>query len=244
MSEGEMVLFRWAAFASMVVMLLHGLIDDALYGAQASPLLFFAPAMVIVVTRRGKLAKLVPIAVQRWRWTAGVGATAVLLMGLYFGLSQTIQAQWAANLGALQLARAELVGWPTNQWDAGENLERFDAASAFFERALAIDPQNRTANHRLGTIAMVKRDYETAVMYLEQATAVSEDYRGITKSLGYSYIWDNQINLALETLSEIPETRMEMSVYSIWWEQKNRQDLASKASEMAAILEDANLPIQ
>ncbi|MCP4421174.1 MAG: O-antigen ligase family protein, partial [Chloroflexi bacterium] len=29
MSEGEMVLFRWAAFASMVVMLLHGLIDDA-----------------------------------------------------------------------------------------------------------------------------------------------------------------------------------------------------------------------
>ena len=51
-NNGEMVLFRWAAFASMGVMILHGLMDDALYGAQAPPLLFFAPAMVILVTRR------------------------------------------------------------------------------------------------------------------------------------------------------------------------------------------------
>jgi O-Antigen ligase len=236
-SSGEMVLFRWAAFASMVVMILHGLIDDALYGAQASPLLFFAPAMVILVTRRRQRAAAPSVS----RWVMGLGATAVLLLGLFIGLRQTVQAQWVANLGALELARAELVGWPTDRWDAGEDLQRFDAATALFEQALTIDPQNRTANHRLGTIAMVKRDYETAVTHLEQSVAASDSYRGAIKSLGYSYVWHNQPDQAIKILSEIPESRREMSIYSSWWERQDRLDLAAKASEMAAVLENSTL---
>ncbi|VAW31314.1 hypothetical protein MNBD_CHLOROFLEXI01-4594, partial [hydrothermal vent metagenome] len=239
-SDGEMVLFRWAAFASMVVMILHGLIDDALYGDQASPLLFFAPAMVILVTRRRQRRDAPPISVRRY-WVMGLAVTAVLLAALFVGFRQTVQAQWAANLGALQLTRAELMGWPTNQWDAGGDLQRFDAATALFERALAVDPQNRTANHRLGTIAMIKRDYETAVFHLEQAQAASDSYRGITKSLGYSYVWHDRLDQATETLREIPESRAEMAVYSSWWEQRNRPDLAAKAGEMTMILQDVAL---
>jgi tetratricopeptide (TPR) repeat protein len=237
LNSSEMVLFRWAAFASMVVMILHGLIDDALYGDQASPLLFFAPAMVILVTRRSRQTDAPPISVRRY-WVMGFAVTAVLLAALFVGFRQTVQAQWAANLGALQLARAELVGWPTNKWDTGEDLQRFDAATALFEQALAVDSQNRTANHRLGMIAMVKRDYETAVFHLEQAQAAADSHRGITKSLGYSYVWNNQLDQAAETLLKIPESRAEMSVYANWWEQRNRPDLAAKASEMSMILQD------
>ena len=236
----EMVLFQWATFVSLVVMVLHGFIDDALYGNLASPLLFFAPAMVIVVTRRSS-DKAATVAVRRKRWAIGVGATAVLLLGLFFGFRQKVQAQWYANLGALELARAELVGWPTNQWDAGDNLERFTPATVHFERALVIHSQNRTANHRLGLIAMVERAYETAVPHLEQAHQQTKAYRGIVKNLGYSYVWLGQYDDAQETLATISEARAEMNIYNSWWERQNRPDLAAKAGEMVMILENATL---
>ncbi len=234
----EMILFRWAAFISLTVMVLHGLIDDALYGDHASPFLFFAPAIVVLVTRRRESAA-VPTAVRRRRWVLGIGATAVLLIGLLVGFRQQVQAQWYANLGALELARVELVGWPTNQWDTGSELARFDRATTLFERSLRIDAHNRTANQRKGMMAMVGRDYETAVTYLEQAESLAATHRGIAKSLGYSYVWLGQFDEAVKTLAVIPESRAEMAVYSSWWERQNRLDLAAKASEMVAILEDA-----
>lgn len=236
----EMVWFQWATFVSLVVMVLHGLIDDALYGNLASPLLFFAPAMVVVVTRR-KSDKAPSPKERQKRWAIGVGVTAVFLVGLFFGFRQTVQAQWYANLGALELARAELEGWPTNQWDNGEDLARFDSAIAYFERALTIDPQNQTANHRLGVISLVKRDFGTAVTHLEQAHQQKQNYRGIVKSLGYGYVWLDEFDLAVETLLAIPEARNEMNIYSSWWERQNRPDLASKASEMVTILENTTL---
>ncbi|MCA9901419.1 MAG: hypothetical protein H6654_01155 [Ardenticatenaceae bacterium] len=240
MMAAEMVWFQWATFVSLLVMVLHGLLDDALYGNLASPLLFFAPAMVILVTRR-KSDPAPSVAVQRKRWALGVAGTAVLLIALFFGFRQTVMAQLQANLGALALAKAELVRWPTNRWDTGEDLERFTAATTRFERALAIDPQNRTAQHRLGLIAMVARDYETAVAHLEAAQSQTNGYRGLTKSLGYSYAWLGQFNLASETLTPISEARAEMSVYSSWWKQQNRPDLANRAAEMVSLLDSKML---
>ncbi|WP_420643973.1 O-antigen ligase family protein [Candidatus Leptofilum sp.] len=227
----ELVWFQWATFVSLVVMVLHGLIDDALYGNLASPLLFFAPAMAIVVTRR-RSDKAPPDTVRRKRWAVGLGTIAIILVALFFNFRQTVQAQWYANLGALELARVELMDWPTNQWDNGENLERFEPAIARFEQALMVDPQNRTANHRLGVIALVKRDFGTAVSYLERAHEQNQNYRGIVKSLGYGYVWHGQPDEAEQTLMVIPEARTEMNIYSSWWERQNRPDLAAKANEI------------
>lgn len=239
----EMSLFRWAAFVSLMVMVLHGLIDDALYGNLASPFLFFAPAMVVLVTRRRESAAVIPLAVKRRHWLVGMGVTAVLLVGLFVGFRQTIRAQWQANLGALAMARAELVGWPTNQWDEGENLGRFEVAQAFFERSVALDADNQTANYRLGMLAMLARDYETAVTHLELAEAKAQAHRGIAKSLGYSYVWRGQFDKALQTLVVIEEARAEMNVYSNWWERQNRQGLAAKASEMFTLLENTTMSL-
>jgi tetratricopeptide (TPR) repeat protein len=237
----EMVLFQWAAFVSLVVMVFHGLIDDALYGDQASPFLFFAPAMVVLITRRRESAAEVGAAIRWRRWAVFSGATAVLLIGLFWVFRPKIQAQWYANLGALELARVELVRWPTNQWDVGNNLVRFDTAEALFEQALQMDAQNRTANQRLGMIAMIKHDYETAVTHLEQAEGVAAAHRGVAKSLGYSYVWQGQFDEAVDTLVLISESRAEMAVYSNWWQRQNRADLAAKANEMVAILEKATI---
>ena len=139
------------------------------------------------------------------------------------------------------MARAELVGWPTNQWDSGGDLGRFDQATALLERSLALDPNNRTANHRLGLIAMVGREYETAVAFLETAVMETPEHRGIVKSVGYSHVWLGDFDQALVYLRDISESQAEMTIYSNWWNRQNRPDLASKASEMVAILENVTL---
>ncbi len=243
MSSDDLVLFRWGALVSLVVMVLHGLVDDALFGSHASPLLFFAPAMVVLVTRQSEAETAVPITKRLARLGLGLGVTAVLLVGLFLGFRQQIRAQWYANLGALELARAELVGWPTGQWDSGQNLERFAEATTYFEQALAIDPDNRTALHRLGVMAMVAREYETAVSHLARANAQALSHRGVGKSLGYSYVWQGQYEQAAPYLTSLPEVRTEMAVYVSWWQRQNRPALADRANEMMIILEGNLLSI-
>ena len=237
MNSDDLVLFRWGALVSLVVMVLHGLVDDALFGSHASPLLFFAPAMMVLVTRQSEAETAVPFTKRLARWGLAGGVTAVLLVALFVGLRRPIVAQWYANLGALALARAELVGWPTDQWDSGQNLDRFDEATTYFEQALALDPDNRTALHRLGVMAMVAREYETAVSHLVQANAQAPNHRGIGKSLGYSYVWQGQYEQAVPYLIQLPEVWTEMTVYVGWWQRQNRPAFATRADQMTVILE-------
>jgi len=143
-----------------------------------------------------------------------------------------IMANWLAMRGAVQMAKVELKIWPKEGWDTGENVEALMPAAAFFERALTYDPNNRTANHRLGLIAMLNRDYETAVSYLETAYQADSDHRGIIKNLGYSYVWLGEYDKATPLLADIQESSLEMDEYSRWWEYQERPDLAYRASQM------------
>lgn len=238
MNSDDMVVFRWGAFVSLSVMVLHGLLDDALYGSFATPLLFFTPAFVVLVTRHSETETAVSFTRGFVRFSLSLGVVAVIWAGLFFGFRRQIEAQWYANLGALALARAELVGWPTGQWDAGQDLDRFAEASALLEQSLTLNPDNRTAHHRLGLIAMVARDYETAVAHLQRANAQAANHRGIRKSLGYSYVWLGQYEPAVEYLAKLPETRREITYYAGWWQRQNQPNLAAQAHEMAVILEE------
>ena len=222
-------------------MCLHGAIDDALYGTQATPLLFFAPAMAILVTRRRDFTAVAPVSFGWQRWVLSVGAIAVLLTAVYFSFQETVLSHWYANQGALAMAKAELVHWPTNRWHTGDHLEAFAAAVGYFEQSLAIDENNRTANHRLGLIAMVARDYETAVTHLEAAVSVTESHRGIAKSLGYSYAWLGDYDQAVHYLGQIPEAKAEMAIYTNWWKHQDRPDFAARAREMVSRLENITL---
>ncbi|MFZ1401256.1 MAG: O-antigen ligase family protein [Candidatus Promineifilaceae bacterium] len=230
-------LFQWAAFVSLLVLCLQGLTDDAFFGAQATPLLFFAPAVVVVVTRQQRQA-VAPVAGHWRRGAIGLVATAVFLLVFFLGFRQTVLAQWHANLGALSLARVELVGWPTNRWNTGGYLGRYEPAVAQFEQALALNPANRTAHHRLGLLAMLAQDYDTAVAHLQAAHAVTPEFRGLVKSLGYSYVWQGAYEPGAALLATIPEAKVEMTVYTSWWQEQARPDLASHATNMVAILEN------
>jgi hypothetical protein len=83
---------------------------------------------------------------------------------------------------------------------------------------------------------MLKRDYDTAVSHLELAYGLDRDHRGIAKVLGYSYVWAGDLEAASVLLAEVPEATNEMDVYTWWWDAQGREDLASRAEQMTAVL--------
>jgi Flp pilus assembly protein TadD len=135
------------------------------------------------------------------------------------------------------MARIELQGWPTGQWDDGRNAEALAPAVSLLQRAVAIETDNRTAQHRLGLIAMVRQDFDTAVDHLEIAHELDPHHRGLVKTLGYSYAWQGNLDQAAALLAHIPESHREMREYEKWWGYQGRPDLAAYAEEMAMVVE-------
>ena len=81
---------------------------------------------------------------------------------------------------------------------------------------------------------MLKRDFQSAVPYLEVAHKLAPEHRGITKSLGYCYVWLGEFGKAQTFLADIPEAKDELDAYGGWWKNQGRSDL----SEMAYTLID------
>jgi tetratricopeptide (TPR) repeat protein len=142
------------------------------------------------------------------------------------------------------MSRWELKGWPLNEWNANPDVSPIESAETLFLNALSFDSNQRTSWHRRGLIAMQKRDYRTAREYLERAYDLDRQHRGIKKSLGYAYVWEGNLNEAHVLLQEIKEAEYEMGVYSWWWQELDRRDLAGQAREMEVILSDHNRFIQ
>jgi tetratricopeptide (TPR) repeat protein len=157
-----------------------------------------------------------------------------IVLGLLFW--RNITATWYANLGAVEMAKIELAQFPTGKWNEGQYVTALAPAEALFNRSLALNSQQRTANNRLGLIAMMRRDFNRAIPYLERAHQIDPGHKGITKPLAYSYVWIGDYDQALPLLRLIPEASNEMDVYTWWWHDQGRDDLAVKAKQIAAML--------
>ena len=129
------------------------------------------------------------------------------------------------------MAKVELADFPTGSWDEGQPEDLYSPAEALFQRALTYEPANPRAHYRLGLIAMLKRDFPAAVNHLEIAYQGDPYHRGMIKALGLSYLWNGQIEASLPLLSLIPESNQEVEVYTWWWGEQNRPDLATNAEQ-------------
>lgn len=236
-AASHMGLLRCAILAGLIVVGLHGLLGDALYGEGGTPLLFLFTGMAVAMRPQdsGATRAALPAPGVARRWTIGIAAAlaggAVLLVACY----RPLLSSWYANLGAVQMARIELAGWRD---DATNDPGKPDLSSAevFFQKALQVDPGNRTAHHRLGLIAMRDGDFEAAATHLEAAYQSDKSDRGVNKALGYAYVWQGQLDRALPLLAAIPEARDELNVYTWWWGTRGRDDLAQQAAQTVARL--------
>lgn len=233
----EMRLFNWVSLFALVVAVVHGMLYDYLYNGMGTFLLFLpvGAAMIGSMESTEGNKKLLPTSVLQLKALdirfrpvfISIGCLLVFMLILNAG---RISSAWYANLGAVQMSKVELVGFPSGQWADSEIVSKLGSAENSLLSSLEIDPTNRTANHRLGLISMLRGDFETAVGYLEVAHAQAPDHRGIVKSLAYCYVWLGDMGKALELLPQIPEAVDEMGVYAWWWGLQGRSDLSRNAA--------------
>jgi tetratricopeptide (TPR) repeat protein len=234
-STPEGRILKFSTTAGLMFVLFHGMVDNLIYTRWGAPLLFLIPGLALafnpsILTPEPTSAAARGAKVMRRRiLTIGL-PLALLAAAVIYRSPVAWASSWYAGLGAVSMAKVELADFPKERWDEGENLPALVEAEALFERALAYDPNNRTANHRLGLINLLRRDFPEAVIYLERAHKVDPYHKGIQKTLGYGLAWNGQFERAGAVLSEIPEARQELSVYTWWWGIQERNDLSSGAA--------------
>ena len=173
--------WRHAALASLAVILLHGLVDDTLYGydGRGVVLLFVPLALLARPTTVPGVAQPSQATTQR-RWlvrfavmsgiAGGVAVAALMLPGN--------RAIIQANMGTLAQTKAEMSTYQWPEWPIQDALRRspevdLEPAIARYEAALVLDPDNVTANRRIGQIELSRGQYGAATDHLENALAAA-----------------------------------------------------------------------
>lgn len=242
--------FAEAVLVGILIMLLHGMVDDPLYGDTGTPLLLLLPALAIM------LANTENPALTMTDQSQGTGYSSIdsrirrivipgIVLIVFFSVIATFQrslfAIWYSNLGAVEMSRIELMNWPINKWNDNPDVAPLIKAENLFYTTLIYNPNQRTARHRLGLVAMQERDFIRAQYELERAYDIDPEHRGIRKALGYTYVWMGNLNDAAMMLIGVHEAESEMEIYSWWWRDRERQDLSAQATEMARLLHNNNL---
>ena len=223
-------MFGGLTFFALVIAFVHGMVDDYLYNGIGTLLLLSLAGLSMLVQ-----PEIANKAYPTNRWASSF--VALVMIGFFMINLNGVRSAWNANLGAVQMAKVELAGFPTNQWNDSSILPELEQADISLRSALQVDPMNRTANHRSGLIAMLRGDFHSAAAYLETAVQEAPNHRGIIKSLGYCYVWLGNMEKAQLFLSKIPEARNELGVYVWWWGMQGRADLADRAALMYSRLE-------
>ncbi len=226
-------LLRWAAGGSLLAMCIHGLFEDPLYSSPAIFLLFVPAAMCHALPPGEKQPE---AGAPRKQWLLAGGV--VMLFALALSFYSPIRASWYANLGTVQMSKIELGGWPAIRADAA-GATTLAQPQALFQKAVSIYAPNRSAQHRLGLLAVKNRDYTAAAAHLQIAHDADNTHRGVIKELGYAYVWIGEPEKGAALLADIPEASYEMGVYAGWWKKQNREDLAVLAREMSEQLKNS-----
>jgi O-antigen ligase len=236
-----------AVMISTFTLLIHGFVDDPLYGEIGSPLLFLIPGFAILLShdilQDGAGETSAEVLPGQQKLIMGIQSRylipGILLILVLFGFilfRKPLFSSWYADIGAVQMAKWDLSNWPRDLWNADEDVSELDSTRELFHQAASLNPGQRTAWHRLGLIAMQAREFEIAQVQLENAHQIDPVHRGIRKSLGYVYAWNGEFDQAYRMLEGIGEAMDEMGVYAWWWREHARPDLANQAENLAHLL--------
>ncbi len=220
-SIGHDGLLEPTLLAGLTVMILHGLVDSPTYAGGGIALIFLYPALAKawggrhVAEANRQAGRFTRTSLRR---SAGVGGLILALSVLVVARSwDSIRGSVLSDLVSLQMARVELAGWPNGDVLLNKTFQEDEVIKEGLQRSLALDPRNPSALYRLGLLAMRHSDFESAVSDLSAAHSLEPDHRGITKALGYAYLWAGDPADAERTLGGIPEARFELELYSNWW---------------------------
>jgi tetratricopeptide (TPR) repeat protein len=234
-----------AVAAGLIVIMVHGLVDDPLYTSRGMLLLFFFPGAASAINRNLTSVEGIEHAYKtngtsKWLGVnaAFIGITGiVIILGLTHELNpHSVRSMYAANQAAVSLARRELAGFPETVVVEIRDLAGDAIQRERLERALILDGDNRTALHRLGLLELRKGNFVAAADSLEKAAALDPDHTGIAKALGYTYVWLGEFDRADAILAHFPSAKNELKGYASYWSKLERTVLAGNADHMSTLL--------
>jgi len=221
-----------AAFMSLIVLLVHGLVDDAIYNSRAI-LIFFVPlAFAVPVLRRTT----VPIGRTQWRF-AVVSFVLVLLISFIFWRPLISRVQ--SNLTAVRQSKAELsqYQWPEKPiQDAVRREVDMSSTISGYKQALNLDPTNTSANRRLGQLYLSLGQYEEALHYLLLAYQRAPWDNATRQLLGEALILNGRLEEGAKLWSTVNVEQDQLNLRRYWYQylgDDGRQDVIQQAILMA-----------
>jgi O-antigen ligase len=207
-----------AAVLCLVVVLVHGMVDDVLYGSRAVLLLFLPLGFGFRSTETRAAARGSRAWLSRWQLHVPASLTMILILALLW--RKPLLSLFYGNLGAVHQSQAELSVYSWPDWPLQDEVRRSIDLSrpiSEFERALALDPRNATAHRRLGMIDLSMGRYEQALPHLE-AAYVAEPSSDVTRSLlGEAYVANGRLAEGLILLSSVGDSGGRLAARVFWY---------------------------
>jgi tetratricopeptide (TPR) repeat protein len=219
-----------AAALSLVVMLVHGLVDDVLYGSRAVLLLFVPLAFAAPVLQKQANQ-------ARRRAVLALPVAIILLMTLALVWRGPVLALVSSNLGTVHQSQTELSVYSWPEWPIQDAVRRAADLSqpiTEFERALALDPANATANRRLGMIELSLGEYEDALGHLEAAYA-AEPQSEVTQQLyGEALIVNGRVKEGRALWAKVSNEQGQFDARAYWYRSIGDEERATWVEQAAS----------
>ena len=202
-----------AAALALVTIMVHGIVDDPLYGSRAVILLFLPLAFVVPPARRSEATTV--------KYFNVICGTSLLIGLLGVLMLPPLRASWHANLGTIRQAQIELsiYSWP--EWpiqDAVRRREDLSEAVASYERALVLNPRHFSANRRLGQIAISRGAYDDALRHLQTAYA-QEPWDNATRQLmGEALIATGRVAEGRAFWATVNDAQNQLAAREFWYQ--------------------------
>ncbi|MBC7249635.1 MAG: O-antigen ligase family protein [Anaerolineae bacterium] len=223
------------AWLGVAAILLHGLSDARQYADGWTFFPFFVLLGLAVASWRvsesanQRVSESAHRRGGRWVWMVGVITLGV--MGLLAW--QPLAAMAYANAGALLQARAQLTEGLSDE----QRSDLIQQAVSDYQRAVSLDADNRTAQQRLGMLALDARRLDEAVTHLEAAYNADPTNATTHKALGLAYTWAGRFDEAGQLLADVPEIVEELNVWGWWWGTQGESEWAANAYRVSLLLE-------
>lgn len=173
--------------AGLLIVTVHSLVDNPFYAPWGRPLIGLLPGLALAVSKHTVKNIRVPSIIIR------LGAIMLTLIPVLRLFYKPLAASWQANIGSVQMAKLQLNNWPMGIGQTAKQEVQLTSVQTRMQRVLELDPGNFSAHYRLGLIALQTQDFSSAIEHLQIAHNQAPDHRGITKALGYSYLWSLDI---------------------------------------------------
>lgn len=217
-ADGNNFSERWyipAAWWASLIMLMHGLVDVPLYPDDQAMMLFMTFGLMVTAGPVEKKAW------PGWRKIQVLVGLGVALLVVLFIWRKPLISSIYANIGSLDQTRQELSVYTWPEWPVQDEVRRtvdLTKATAWYEKALAYDPNNPTANRRLGMIALSRGDYTAALKYLEVAYKGTPGDNATRQLLGEAYIANGRLDEGAALWSGVNNGQSQLVLRAFWYE--------------------------